>query len=158
MKPHQTSLVLAQAALESGWGSSRFAIEGNNLFGIWTTSGDPDLIKSLYKREEKSVFVKKYSTVAESIDHYFLTLGRHHAYTNFRTKRYEEADVFQLIETLGRYSEQGEEYTKLLKKIIEWNNLQDYDNYQIDPNYLVEESIIKSLVLKIKDLKEDWNF
>lgn len=142
MKPHPTSLVLAQAAVESGWGSSRFAMEGNNLFGIWTTPNDPNVIKSLYNRNEKPIYVKKYLNVAESIDHYFLTIGRNNAYRKFRVKRYEEASVFQLIETLDGYSERGDDYTEQLRKIIEWNDLQRFDKYVISPDFIIKESVL----------------
>ena len=136
MQPHPASLVLAQAALESGWGSSRFAMEGNNLFGMWASSKDRNVIRSLFKRSDNQIYVKKYLNVAESIDHYFLTIGRNNAYRKFRAKRYEQANVFQLIETLDKYSERGEEYTNDLRKIIEWNALQKYDYYGIDPDYI----------------------
>ncbi|MFA9391365.1 MAG: glucosaminidase domain-containing protein [Prolixibacteraceae bacterium] len=138
MKPHATSLVLAQAAVESGWGSSRFAMEGNNLFGVWASSTDPNSIKSKYKRNENSIHVKKYLNVAESIDHYFLTLGRNNAYLNFRAERYAETNVFQLLESLDRYSERGDAYTQQLRKIIEWNNLQDFDRYSISSDYILD--------------------
>lgn len=141
MKPHAASLVLAQAAVESGWGSSRFALEGNNLFGMWASPNDLNVIKSAYNRTNNAVYVKKYLNVAESIDHYFLTLGRNNAYRMFRAKRYEEANVFQLIETLDRYSERGDDYTEQLKKIIEWNDLQKFDHYSIDPHYIKKESV-----------------
>lgn len=141
MKPHPVSIVLAQAALESGWGSSRFAIEGNNLFGIWGSPKDKNIIKSLYNREENHIYVKKYLNVAESIDHYYLTLGRNNAYKQFRQMRSKEVDVYQLIATLDRYSERGEEYTKDLKKIIEWNKLEKYDSYTIDPNYIITTTV-----------------
>lgn len=140
LKTHPTSLVLAQAVTESGWGRSRFALEGNNLFGIWSTSTDKNSIKSLYCRDDKSVYLKRYNNLAESIDHYFLTLGRHNAYKRFRLKRNDEVDVFELIETLSKYSESGDEYTLLLKKVILWNDLQKYDNYKIDPKYIIEEN------------------
>ncbi|MBN2806483.1 MAG: glucosaminidase domain-containing protein [Prolixibacteraceae bacterium] len=151
LKPHPVSLVLAQAAVESGWGSSRFALEGNNLFGIWTTPSDPSMMKSRFKRDEQPIYVKKYLTVAESIDHYFLTIGRHNAYRQFRNKRYEEANVFQLLETLDRYSEKGEDYTFQLRKMIEWNDLQVYDYYVIDPKYIVEMSFLDR---KIRDFSK----
>lgn len=150
LKPHPVSLVLAQAAVESGWGSSRFAVEGNNLFGIWTTPGDPNVIKSMYNREDQTIFLKKYKNIAESVDHYFLTIGRHKAYRSFRTKRYEEVDVFALIDELNKYSEKGEEYTSLLKKMIEWNNFQKYDRYQIDPKYIIVETWGDKILEKIK--------
>lgn len=150
MKPHPTSLVLAQAAVESGWGSSRFALEGNNLFGIWTSPTDPDVLKSRHNKIEQTIYVKKYMSIAESIDHYFLTIGRNNAYRQFRNKRYEEANVFQLLETLDRYSERGDDYTRQLKMMIEWNDLQKYDQYIIDPEYIVKESILDAYSKRIK--------
>lgn len=141
MTPHPTSLVLAQAALESGWGSSRFAMEGNNLFGIWASPKDRNVIKSLFKRSDNQIYLKKYPNVAESIDHYFLTIGRNNAYRKFRNERYARADVFKLIESLDKYSERGSEYTNQLKKMIEWNNLQEYDTYSINPNYIKHISV-----------------
>lgn len=150
LKPHPTSLVLAQAVIESGWGRSRFALEGNNLFGVWTTSTDKNVIKSLYNRDEQQVFLKKYNNVAESIDHYFLTLGRHKAYRRFRLKRNEDVDVFDLIETLDNYSENGSEYTLLLKKVIKWNDLQKYDHYSIHPDYIIEDDLFEMIFIRKK--------
>lgn len=143
LKVHPNSLVLAQAAVESGWGMSRFASEGKNLFGVWTVPGDPKIIKSLNNRGETPIFVKRYDTIAESIEHYFLTLGRHNAYRNFRRKRSEQEDVFEMIRELDKYSEQGEAYTLLLRKVIQWNNLQQYDSYTIDPAYFKQEKWLK---------------
>lgn len=150
LKPTPTSLVLAQAAIESGWGSSRFAIEGNNLFGVWGTSSDNSVIESRYNRGEKQIYLKKYNNIAESIDHYFLTLGRHRAYRSFRLKRYEQTDVYELIDALDKYSENGKEYTLLLKKVIEWNNLEQYDHYIIDPEYIIKDKLYAKLVKIIK--------
>ncbi|MDA3880181.1 MAG: glucosaminidase domain-containing protein [Prolixibacteraceae bacterium] len=143
LKAHPNSVVLAQAAVESGWGLSRFASEGKNLFGVWTVSTDKNIIKSLQNRGEVKVFVKRYETITESIEHYFLTLGRHKAYRKFRMKRSEQDDVFELIKALDRYSEQGEAYTLLLQKIIKWNNLEQYDHYIIDPAYFKQEKWLK---------------
>ena len=146
LKPTPTSLVLAQAAIESGWGSSRFALEGNNLFGVWTTSNDKSIIESLYGRGDQQIYLKKYNNIAESIDHYFLTLGRHRAYRSFRLKRYEQGDVYELIDALDKYSETGEAYTLLLRKVIEWNNLKQYDHYVIDPNYIIKDNLYRKVV------------
>jgi Bax protein len=146
LKPHPTSLVLAQAAVESGWGRSRFAIEGNNLFGVWTAAGDANSLKSKFNRGSQRIFVKRYNTFAESIEHYFLTIGRHRAYRKFRMKRFKEPDVYQLIDELNSYSENGEAYTRLLKHIIKWNNLEKYDNYRIAPEYISPPK--EKLVLK----------
>ena len=143
LEPNPISLVLAQAAVESGWGLSRFATEGKNLFGVWTVSSDKNIIKSLHDRGEQQIFVKRYNSIAESIDHYFLTLGRHNAYRKFRQKRFEQDDVFEMIKELDRYSEQGEAYTLLIRKVIGWNDLQKYDNYKIDPQYIIQKKWIK---------------
>ncbi|HKM92307.1 MAG TPA: glucosaminidase domain-containing protein [Prolixibacteraceae bacterium] len=150
MKPHPTSLVLAQAIVESGWGQSRFAAEGYNLFGMWGVPGDPNILKSLYSRGEQQIFLKKYNSIAESIDHYFLTIGRNNAYKGFRQKRYSEPDVYELIGLLDKYSENGEEYILMLRKIIDWNNLLQYDHYQIDPAYLQRQSLLEELYFKFK--------
>ncbi|MCF8362837.1 MAG: glucosaminidase domain-containing protein [Prolixibacteraceae bacterium] len=149
MEPNPISLALAQAAIESGWGLSRFAIEGKNLFGVWTVSSDKNIIKSLSDRGEQQIFVKRYNSIAESIDHYFLTLGRHNAYREFRLKRFEQDDVYEMIKELDRYSEQGEAYTLLLKKVMVWNDLQQYDNYSIDPQYIIREKWLKVQLKKI---------
>ena len=66
-------------------------------------------------------------------------------------QRYNEVDVFQLIEELNKYSEQGTEYTDLLKKIIEWNDLQKFDEYYIDPDYIITDTVIERIVNQITD-------
>lgn len=129
LKPHATSLVLAQAALESGWGHSRIAGEANNLFGVTTFENDSNSIES--KDGAGPVYMKRYNTIIESVEHYYLILGRHKAYKSFRKKREGEATVYQLIDQLNRYSELGEEYGRLLKRIIKANNLEKYDHYRI---------------------------
>lgn len=141
MKAHPTSLVLAQAAVESGWGRSRFATQGNNLFGVWASRYDANAIRALGARDGQSVFLKKYNNIAESIDHYFLTLGRHNAYQKFRIKRWNTIDVFDMLVSLDKYSELGNEYTLLLQKMIKWNDLEKYDHYIIDPQFFVRESL-----------------
>lgn len=157
MKPHPTSLVLAQAIVESGWGTSRFATEGNNLFGIWTTANDPDVIKSLYDRAEQKIYVKKYNNVSESISHYFLTLGRHSAYKQFRNLRDQNVGLEGLIKSLNLYSEMGEDYTVLLDKIVEWNDLQQYDSYKLDPNYIIEDKASELKLFEPCDNKINHN-
>jgi Bax protein len=151
LKPNPVSLVLAQAAVESAWGLSRFATEGKNLFGVWTVPSDKNIIKSLNNRGDQQIFVKRYNSIAESIDHYFLTLGRHNAYRSFRMKRFEQDDVYEMVKELDRYSEQGEAYTLLLRKVIDWNDLQKFDNYKIDPQYIIREKWIKVQFEKIFD-------
>jgi len=150
LKPHPTSLVLAQAIIESGWGMSRFATEGNNLFGVWSVSGDKNAQKSMFDRGDQKIFVKKYQSIAESVNHYYLTIGRHNAYRNFRQKRYHTDDVFELISLLDKYSENGEAYTTMLKKVIEWNNLTQYDECVIDSEYINHNTLLEIYIEKIQ--------
>jgi len=155
LKPHQPSLVLAQAAFESGWGQSRFALEGNNLFGIRATLYDKESQKSLNNRGGSRIFVKRYDSVSESIEHYFFTIGKNKAYSGFRLKRIEEANIYQLIDELHKYSEKGNEYTRMLKQIIFWNNLLKYDSCKIDENYIEDKeclcSITKNILEKVSN-------
>ena len=152
LKPHPTSLVLAQAIIESGWGMSRFATEGNNLFGVWSVAGDKNTQKSMFNRGDQKIFVKKYPSIAESVNHYYLTIGRHSAYRNFRQKRYHTDDVFELISLLDKYSENGEAYTTMLKKVIEWNDLTRYDECVIDSEYICNDSLLGIYFEKIKKI------
>jgi Bax protein len=151
LKQHPTSLVLAQAAIESGWGQSRFAMEGNNLFGIRSTPHDKEFQKSLYNRGGSRITVKRYSTVSESIEHYLFTIGKNQAYYNFRLKRFKEANIYQLIDELHKYSEKGNDYTKILKQIIIWNDLIKYDSYKIDNNYIADRKCLCYITKKMLD-------
>jgi len=138
IKLHPISLVLAQAALESGWGQSRFAIEGNNLFGIVSDNK----VNSLSVKGKRKKFMRKYDTIEESIEHYFLTIGKSKAYNKFRVKRFQEANVYQMVDELRKYSTKGGNYTEMLKEIIVWNDLKKFDNYRIDSRYIVDKSCI----------------
>jgi Bax protein len=116
------ALVIAQASLESGWGSSRFAQQGNNLFGIRTYNKKDIGIKP--KDNLKANFkVKAYRTVDDSIADYLLLLNSHHAYSNLRTTRafmtiFNLNDVHVLADTLFNYSELGSEYIKMVHEHI----------------------------------------
>ncbi|MEL7005836.1 MAG: glucosaminidase domain-containing protein [Bacteroidota bacterium] len=135
MATHPNSIILAQAAVESGWGSSRFCQEANNLFGIWSYSTDEPRIPA----KGSNVFLRKYSDISKSIEDYFVTIGRAGAYHSFRTIRMKSENISQLLPHLKKYSERGLEYTKQLQKIIDQNDFRKYDNYAIDPNYLVAQ-------------------
>lgn len=157
LKPNPTSLILAQAAIESGWGQSRFALEGNNLLGITATHHDIESQKSHYNRGISRLSVKRYNTVSESVEHYFFTLGKNQAYQSFRVKRFEEANIYRLIDELHKYSIKGNEYTKMLKYIIVWNDLIKYDAYKIDDNYISDKKCLcyftKKMLIKISNFK-----
>ncbi len=116
------SLVLAQAAIESGWGTSRFFREGNNVFGMYAFKGGKCL-----KAKESGACLKVYDNLYDSVRDYIYNLNVGWAYERFRKLRAEGADVFTLIETLEAYSTERERYVKLLKSVIKNNSLDSYD-------------------------------
>lgn len=141
LKPHATSIVLGQAALESGWGSSRFFKEGNNVFGIWSYHAGENRIKALAGRDSTNIYVRSYLSIEESVNDYFQTIARVNAYKEFRQERFASKSPLELIPLLKRYSELGEIYTDKLKQLIESNDLRKYDSYVIKNEYFIEEEI-----------------
>ncbi|MCX2744162.1 glucosaminidase domain-containing protein [Mangrovivirga sp. M17] len=133
MNVHPTSIVIAQAAVESGWGSSRFFTEANNLFGIW--SFDPE--EPRIAAAGSNAYLRKYNNISQSINDYFVTIGRSFAYKKFREKRKNTDNIQELLPHLNRYSERGMAYVNQLNLIIEQNNLTKYDNYRINEEYII---------------------
>lgn len=136
---HPVSIILAQAALESGWGDSRFFAEGNNVFGVWSFDPEEPRVKAGVRSNGQEIYVKKYSSLIESVDDYFLTIARG-PYRRFRLARQREEDPIRLISHLTRYSEQRGLYIQLLRNVIEKNNLQRFDSCYLDPRYIVREA------------------
>ena len=132
MELHPTSLIIAQAIVESGWGTSKFFKNANNVFGIWSFSKKDKRMVASEKRGEKAVYLKKYGTIHESIYDYLLTISKVSYYQSFREKRLETQDPFVLIEHLDKYSEQGDEYIANIKNIMKKNQLIDYDSYDLN--------------------------
>lgn len=132
------SIVLAQAAVESGWGQSRFFREGNNVFGIWSYNRDEPRLRASVKRPNATVHVRAYKDISHSILDYFKTLGKVRAYRDLRSALEETSDPFELLPYLKYYSERRLSYVEQLRKVIEQNDLTQYDHYSIDPTYLVE--------------------
>lgn len=126
------SLVLAQAAAESGWGTSRFAIEGNAIFGQWTTTGAKGLVP-LGRPEGETYMVRSFDRLIDSVSAYLLNLNTHRPYRDFREMRAElrrtgaPLDGAKLAGGLRHYSETGEEYVDLLRGIIRKNRLSPLD-------------------------------
>ncbi len=131
------SLAIAQAAKETGWGTSRFAIEGNALFGQWTYSGKG--IKPAGSDKNDKHKVATFSVLKASVRAYQRNLNTHSSYREFRKARAiqrdndENLNSLELANYLNEYAETGEEYTKIIKKIIEQNSLKDFDNAKILP-------------------------
>ena len=140
------SLAIAQAAKETGWGSSRFAQEGNALFGQWTWSGEG--IKPLELEEDKKHKVAKFKILKASVRAYQRNLNTHPSYKEFRIERAiqrdndEKLDSLKLVNFLEKYAETGKEYTEVLKKIINQNSLTDFDDVDILPTSLKMKNLI----------------
>ena len=140
------SLAIAQAAKETGWGTSRFAIEGNALFGQWTWNGEgikPTLAGSNTKHK-----IMKFKILQASVRAYQKNLNTHSSYREFRKARAIQRDnngklnSLKLVKYLDKYAETGKEYTIILKKIIEQNSLTEFD----DVNILTTNSKLRSLI------------
>jgi len=134
-----SSIVLAQAAVESGWGTSRFFLKANNLFGVWSFDPTESRIPARQTRDKKRIYLRAYPDIAQSIVDYFEILARSTSYKNLRTARLRTANVYKLLPHLRNYSERRSRYTRQLQSIIVKNNLTAFDQYEIDPAYLVED-------------------
>ena len=140
------SLAIAQAAKESGWGTSRFAIEGNALFGQWTWSGEG--IKPAGIDSEEKHKVMKFKVLKASVRAYQRNLNTHGSYKQFRSARANmrdsdvELDSLILADFLDKYAATGKEYTKIIKQIIKQNNLQDFDKVKLLPSSIQLKNII----------------
>ena len=127
------SLVLAQSANESGWGTSRFAIEARNMFGIWCFREGCG-IKPLQRAAGKKYEVAKYETIQASVEAYMLNINSHPAYRELRRIRSEaRADNsylsgMALAEGLETYSARGEDYVEEIKQLIRINKLQRFNS------------------------------
>ncbi len=133
------SLVLAQAAVESGWGQSRFFLEGSNLFGVWSFNRYEPRIAAAKTRSKKKIYLRSYKDMSESIVHYFEIIGKARPYIPLRLARQKTEDPFLLLTHLKNFSERRSAYTRQLKKMIEVNDFTRYDHYQINPEYIHEE-------------------
>jgi len=140
------SLAIAQAAKETGWGTSRFALEGNALFGQWTWTGEG--IKPAGADSNSTHKVMKFKILKASIRAYQRNLNTHSGYREFRIARAElrdnnhKLDSLILAKYLGKYAETGNEYIKTVKKIIEQNNLTDFDDVKLLPSSIQLKNLI----------------
>ena len=131
-----TSIALAQAAKESGWGTSRFALEGNAIFGQWTWNGKG--IEPLLKDKSKNHKILRFPILRASVKAYKNNLNTHRGYVKFREKRKNLRDKnkkingLELTKTLGNYAEAGSEYTKILAQIIVQNRLMDFEPVKLE--------------------------
>jgi len=125
------SLVLAQAANESAWGTSRFARNGNNFFGIWCFKvgcGEVPKARDTGKIHE----VARFRSAQDGVEYYLLTINRHPAYQKLRDLRHElrmqnkALNGATLAEGLIKYSERGLPYVREIQAMISTNQLEQF--------------------------------
>ena len=137
------SIALAQAAKESGWGTSRFALEGNAIFGQWTWDGAG--LAPLDRSKEKNHKILRFPILRASVKAYKNNINTHKGYKEFRKKRLQlrkknkQIAGLHLIHSLDRYAETGKEYTKTLEKIILQNSLSDFENVMLTNSVVKKE-------------------
>ena len=140
------SLAIAQAAKETGWGTSRFAQEGNALFGQWTWSGEG--LKPKDAKEGEDHKVMKFNVLQASVRAYQRNLNNHSTYKEFRKARAELRDLGKILDSielsnyLNKYAETGNQYVEVLQKIILQNKLKDFDDAKLLPSSIDLESLI----------------
>ena len=140
------SVAIAQAAKETGWGTSRFAQKGNALFGQWTWSGNG--IKPAAADVGSTHKVASFKVLKASVKAYQRNINTHSSYKKFRKERAIQRDndgklnSLELVKYLDKYAETGIEYTKILSKIIKQNSLTEFD----DVNILPTSEKLKSLI------------
>ena len=129
------SIAIAQAAKESGWGTSRFALEGNAIFGQWTWNGKG--IAPLDRSKEQSHKILRFPILRASVKAYKNNLNTHKSYKEFREIRYKlrsknrSIEGKKLIFALSSYAQTGAEYTKTLAKIIDQNSLDEFEDVKL---------------------------
>ncbi len=140
------SLALAQAAEESGWGTSRFAQEGNAIFGQRTWTGyDHDGIVPERRDEGENFKVRTFEQLIDGVRSYARNLNGHFAYDEFRRLREEQRaagdrpDGYALAATLSKYSERGDSYVETIRTIIRVNGLRAFDRARLRDRLAVED-------------------
>ena len=128
LKPHPRSIVLAQAAMESAWGTSRFFVRANNVFGVWSFDENEARIAAGEKRGDKTIWLKKYDSIYASVKDNYRILARGSAFKEFRALRLKTDNPYELVKKLDRYSEKGDEYGRELASVISFNKFGKYDD------------------------------
>ena len=127
LKPHPISLTLAQGAMESAWGTSRFFKKANNVFGVWSFNKNEKRIAAKKKRKNKTIWIKKYDSIEDSVENYYHILATGPAYREFRKEKMRSNDPLILATKLDKYSEKGSQYGKELISMIKYNKFRKFD-------------------------------
>jgi len=122
------SLIISQAALESGWGTSRFFTEGNNIFGVWSYNENEPRIPALVTREGGyTAYLKSYGDLKGSVEDYVVLLSKNTNYSELRAGIRAGESSIELAEYLTMYSEIRGEYVKRVQSVIRSNGLKEFD-------------------------------
>lgn len=127
------SLALAQAAMETGWGTSYFAQEGNALFGEWTWTQENGILPR-GREDGKTHKIKSFEYLLDSIISYMTNLNRHNSYKSLRERRAELREHRLMLTgpalapSLASYSERGHDYVNDILSIIDYNDLDGLDS------------------------------
>lgn len=132
------SIALAQCAFESAWGQSRFATEGNNLFGVWTFRKKGMIPR--FRKKGLSHKVAIYDSLVDSARDYLYKVNTHRAYYRFRSYRTQSKNPFKMISGLIHYSERKQAYLDDIVRMIKVNRLQRFDHL------ILEKSITTALL------------
>jgi len=131
------SMALAQAAEESGWGTSRFVREGNAVFGQWTFSGTGNLVPA-DRDEDKKHRIRAFDSLLDSVRAYARNLNTHAAYRKLRSLRHSlrlkgaPVEGLLLVDNIKSYSQRGEKYVEAIRALIKTNNLQRLDDARLN--------------------------
>jgi Bax protein len=136
------SLALAQSAVESGWGTSRFAREGNAPFGQWTTAAYRGMVPN--KRDDGATYkIRSFDDLAASVDSYLRNLNTHRAYRAFRQERAVlraqkvPVDSIVIAAALSSYSQEGDAYVALVRRVITENRLRSLDDARLSDSVVL---------------------
>jgi Bax protein len=128
LKPHPKSIAIAQAAIESAWGTSRFFREANNIFGVWSSNPKEPRIAARSKRGRRTIWLRKFSSLEDSVRSYYFLLSSKRAYRRFRQLNCNEKNsVYRIAQGLRSYSERGQAYVNSIISVIRHNKLTRYD-------------------------------
>lgn len=130
---HPPSLVIAQAAIESGWGTSRFFVLANNVFGVWTFNKNQSIN---IKAKNSNAYLKIYKDILQSVNDYYYSINVSWAYSKFRLVRLKTDDPLKLSNYLDKYSILRDRYVKRIKRVIKDNNLKRFDTCKLNPFFV----------------------
>ena len=128
LKPHPPRIVIAQAAMESSWATSRFFVQAYNVFGMWSSNpNEPRIAASQKRGGTRTIWLRKFDTVEASIRAYYMLMSKGKAFKEFRTLRLKTDNSYELVKKLDKYSEIGAKYGKELAQVIRYNKLERYN-------------------------------